>query len=193
MCRCAPALKKLVAETNARFPGRNKASDGCCASQQHSKQNPTSDHEPDADGEATAQDITHDPLRGVDCNAFVAMLVARRDPRVKYVIWNRTIWRSYDKPGLAAWTPQQYTGANSHTKHCHVSVLREKKRDTSDWWRSTQPEDEVTPADIEAVAKRVAEILMDPDHLGPVKHHITGAAAEGARLARAVRILEKKP
>ena len=51
--------------------------------------------------------------------------------------------------------------------------------------------DDVTEADIEKVAKRVAELLMDPDHLGPVKHHIAGAADAGSRLARAVRVLER--
>ena len=53
-------------------------------------------------------------------------------------------------------------------------------------------DDDVTDGDIEKIAKRVAELLMNPDHLGPVKHHIVGAAAEGARLARAVKILESK-
>lgn len=149
-CRPAPACKKALDETSSRFPDRNRASDGICASQQHSKQNPTSDHEPDEDGEATAYDLTHDPLRGVDCNAFVAMLVSRKDPRVKYIIWDRTIWRSYAKPGLPAWTPQKYTGSNPHTKHCHVSVLRERKRDTSPWW--TAPKTEELTMDDEAKA-----------------------------------------
>lgn len=58
--------------------------------------------------------------------------------------------------------------------------------------RIEPPEDDVTEADIEKVAQRVAQILMDPDHLGTVKHHIVGAAAEGSRLARAVKILEAK-
>ena len=53
-------------------------------------------------------------------------------------------------------------------------------------------DDDVTDGDIEKIAKRVAQLLMDPDHLGPVKHHIAGAADAGSRLARAVRVLEAK-
>ncbi|WP_147445526.1 peptidoglycan-binding protein [Corallococcus aberystwythensis] len=57
---------------------------------------------------------------------FVAQLVERRDPRIKYIIWNEKIWRSYARRGVSAWAPQRYTGENRHTKHAHVSVSEKK-------------------------------------------------------------------
>ena len=132
-CTPAPACKAARAQATQLYPMRSQASDGICASPQHTAQNPTSDHET---GEAV--DITHDPAHGCDCNVLVTRVIARRDPRIKYVIWNRTIWRSYDKPGLPAWTPQRYTGSNPHTKHAHFSIKREARNDTSPWWTRTQ-------------------------------------------------------
>jgi peptidoglycan hydrolase-like protein with peptidoglycan-binding domain len=77
-------------------------------------------------GIVTARDFTHDPANGADMHKIVAQLVKRRDPRIKYIIWHKQMWRSYDKPGLPAWTASAYTGTNGHTKHAHVSVKSEK-------------------------------------------------------------------
>lgn len=39
---------------------------------------------------------------------------------VDLIIWNRRIIRSYDKPGIPAWTWAKYTGSDPHTSHPHV-------------------------------------------------------------------------
>ncbi|MBM7112782.1 peptidoglycan-binding protein [Archangium primigenium] len=126
--RIAKSLDQLLAELNALSPKRDKLSDGWIGDAAHASRD--SDHNPwvqDAGkGVVTARDFTHDPGNGADMDAFVAQLVKRQDPRIKYIIWNRQIWRSYAKPKLAAWAPTRYTGANAHTKHAHVSVSSEK-------------------------------------------------------------------
>ncbi len=118
-CVPAPSCKAALAEATVRWPARSRASDGICASAQHTVQNPTSDHEL-----GNAWDLTHDPQNGVDCHVLAEQV--SNDPRVKYTIWNRRI----KKPGRP-WLP--YTGANPHTKHMHVSI-RSDARDTTGPW-----------------------------------------------------------
>ena len=83
----------------------------------------------------TARDITHDPRNGCDAQKIANSIVASRDPRVKYIIWNRQICNSKTQP----WTWRRYTGANPHNKHVHISVLPEKaKYDSRADWQLTQ-------------------------------------------------------
>lgn len=79
----------------------------------------------------TARDITHDPKNGCDAQKIADSIVASRDPRVKYLIWNRRICSSDVQP----WTWRKYTGSNPHNKHIHISVLPQKAKydETSDW------------------------------------------------------------
>jgi hypothetical protein len=91
-------------------------------SAEHTKANPTSDHEL-----GNAADLTHDPGNGVDCNVIADEI--KTDSRVKYVIWNRKIYKSR-QPGKG-W--QKYTGTNPHTKHCHISIHSYARDDISDW------------------------------------------------------------
>lgn len=138
-CTPAPACRSLLAEATILAPGRNKASDGICASPKHTAANPTSDHET-----GDAVDLTHDPAAGCDVDALFAGIVKRRDPRVKYLIWRRRILRSYDKPGVPAWTWTPYTGSNPHEKHGHVSIVPGARNNTALWFITPQ-EDDMTP------------------------------------------------
>ena len=129
--RRAKSLDVLVDEFNTLFPGRSTLSDGWIGDAAHASRD--SDHNPwvkdGAVGVVTAEDITEDNEGGhseiIDW-AF-AIIIERRDPRVKYLIHEGPICRSYDKPGIPAWTWSKYTGLNAHTKHGHVSVLPEKR------------------------------------------------------------------
>lgn len=123
--RLAKSLDILRQQVNQAWPDRNKASDGTIGDADHRKR--TSDHnpwvEPPKGGIVTALDLTHDPIAGADMHALVDTLIDSRDPRIKYVIWNRRIWRSYRNPGQPpAWTPEPYRGPNPHTAHAHISV-----------------------------------------------------------------------
>lgn len=110
----------LVSAINARWPNRDKASDGTIGDAAHASR--TSDHNPwvkvDGVGVVRASDIDKD---GIDANWLaeeLRKLGAAGDPRLAgggYVIWNRRI----TSPDFSRWNP--YNGPNPHTKHVHVS------------------------------------------------------------------------
>lgn len=146
----APSLDKLGQEIDARWPKRNKASDGTRGDGRHAAKK--SDHNPDPTskppGIVRARDITHDPVRGVDCNEFVPWLIERCrrgvETRVWYVIWNGQIWsRTTD------WRPRPEEG---HEHHAHISIRRTPaaEGDVSPWLEEQEEAD------------------MDPSALGPV-------------------------
>lgn len=126
--RLAESLKALRADVDAAAPGRRKASDGTVGDARHAAR--TSDHNPwvrdGRTGVVTAIDITHDPLGGCDAGKLADALVAARDPRVKYIIWNRRIANSAGVAGRKPWTWRSYSGTNPHTSHVHISVLPQK-------------------------------------------------------------------
>ncbi len=141
----APALIVMEQEADHLAPNRSRASDGSFPSTAHTAANPTSDHET-----GDALDLTHDPANGWDMAERFRLIVARRDPRVKYLIHNQTIWKSYPNRGLPPWTPQVYTGPNPHKKHGHTSVLDEFRNDTSPWWPE-EIEDDMEAAEVQAI------------------------------------------
>lgn len=121
--RLAKSIEQLREQVNSRWPKRNKASDGTIGDASHSAR--TSDHNPDDDGVVKACDITHDPKGGCDAGVIASVLIASRDPRIKYIIWNRQIISG--DAGPSPWKPRKYTGINGHTHHVHVSVKRDKR------------------------------------------------------------------
>lgn len=125
-CTPAPACRAALAEATALWPNRSKASDGICPSAAHTAANPNSDHE-----RGEAFDVTNDPGAGCDCNRLSALLVARRDPRVKYIIWNNRIIGPGSKDG---WSWSAYTGKNPHTSHMHVSIVPAARNSEAPWW-----------------------------------------------------------
>lgn len=128
--RVAKALLTLRGQINALAPGRSKASDGTIGDTNH--QNRNSDHNPHvidgANGVVTALDITHDPAHGCDAGKVATSLHASRDPRIKYIIWNRKIAASYPVGAHGAWVWRTYGGSNPHTRHVHISVIGEKAK-----------------------------------------------------------------
>lgn len=126
--RVARSLLVLRAQVNRLAPQRNDDSDGTIGDASH--QGRESDHNPwVTDGEVgvvTALDITHDPQGGCDAGQLADALVAARDGRVKYIIWNRRIINSAQIANSPPWTWRTYRGANPHTRHVHISVRAEK-------------------------------------------------------------------
>ncbi|WP_109108956.1 DNA/RNA non-specific endonuclease [Azospirillum sp. TSO35-2] len=136
--RTARSLEALRRQIDARAPQRSKASDGTIGDAAHAAR--SSDHNPwvrdGAFGIVTAMDITHDPAGGCDAGALADAIVKRGDRRVKYVIWNRRIVNSSPIGSSPAWIWREYTGANPHNKHIHISVLPEKEMyDDETLWR----------------------------------------------------------
>lgn len=138
-CRASNAAAAGLSQATNLWPNRNKASDGTCASQAHSQQNPTSDHEPNIRGEAMAFDLTDDPAHGVDTWALWDDIRQRRDPRVKYGICDRQMFSSYPSSGYPAWTWRPYSGSNPHSSHAHMSILDGHENDTSPWYGDPEP------------------------------------------------------
>lgn len=139
--RVAESLLTLRKQVNAAAPGRSKLSDGTIGDANHLRKGfRNSDHNPHVSegpnrGVVTAMDITHDPAGGCDAGKLAESLVANRDRRVKYVIWNRRIANSSPIGGAAAWAWRTYSGANPHNKHVHISVKPEKALfDSTDAW-----------------------------------------------------------
>lgn len=137
--RIAKSLDKLLEQLNQKFPGRSKVSDGGIGDARHQASS-SSDHNPHIKdsrgvGVVTARDFTfdNDPSDGVgiDCQWLADVLVANRDPRIKYIIWNRQICSSKQQP----WKWRAYSGKNPHKHHLHLSVDADPKHydSTNEW------------------------------------------------------------
>ena len=108
--RLSPCLAVLRGEVNARWPGRDKASDGWLGDAAHAAR--ASDHNPDRDGSVNAFDFDKD---GVNVALLMSAFIS--DNRTEYVIWQRRIYRRVNN-----FRPEYYSGANGHYQHIHVSI-----------------------------------------------------------------------
>lgn len=155
--RSAYSLARLAGQVDELAPHRSRITDGTVASSTHTGNNPTSDHEPGKDpyGVVAAIDITHDPAAGADMGVIAEQIRLSRDPRVKYVIYDRRLFSSYRVGKADPYVWRAYSGSNPHTSHMHVSVLpdRELFDDVSDWQIGT---DDMTPEQEQAVDWLVA-------------------------------------
>lgn len=116
-----PALQVFVAEIDARWPNRSRASDGSIASAAHSAGNPTSDHEPGppgspSPGRVDAVDITR---RGVD----MRLICDRFEKHAGSRYWIHEDMISFRSEG---WRPRSYAYAgpnrNRHFEHGHFNL-----------------------------------------------------------------------
>lgn len=118
--RLAASLKALRDSVNVLAPRRSKLSDGSIGDAAHATR--ASDHNPwvvhDGQGIVTAIDVTHDPASGCDALQLAESLRLSRDPRIKYVIFDRRIFSATIQP----WQWRPYGGANPHSHHLHISV-----------------------------------------------------------------------
>lgn len=166
--RVARALLKLRDQLKAAAPAMSNP--GFIGDAAHASR--ASDHNPWIDDPASplnvvsAGDVYHQPAKGMDAGKLAEALRASRDPRIKYVIWNRRIFRSYDKVVsgklVRAWQWAPYYGDNPHTGHCHVSVSSTKSLydNTRAWALGSVPlprdeDDEMTPAQMEELKEHI--------------------------------------
>ena len=119
--KLASSLVMLRDQINATWPKRSQLSDGTIGDVNHSSKK--SDHNPTPSGLVCAFDITNDPNNGCDAGKLAEALRLSRDPRIKYVIWNKRMFSSYKTNAVSAWSWRPYSGENPHTKHVHVSVV----------------------------------------------------------------------
>jgi hypothetical protein len=116
--RVAYSLDVLLAQIDAKWPNRSKASDGALGDIRHQQEH--SDHNPNVAGIVCARDFTNDPAHGLVSRDLAQALI--EDVRIQYVISNRQICtgKHADGPSPGVW--RAYTGVNPHEHHCHVSV-----------------------------------------------------------------------
>lgn len=106
----APALARLRAEVNARWPERDKSTDGWLGDAAHQAR--VSQHNPDEWNLVRGIDIDKD---GIDVKRLLKAVIGA--PGVWYVIHDGRIWsRTY------GWKARKYTGPNPHKGHVHVSL-----------------------------------------------------------------------
>lgn len=121
--KVAGSLEQLRVQLDQIAPRRSRASDGSIGDAAHATRD--SDHNPwlviGGQAYVSARDFTHDPAGGLDCARLADALQRGRDPRVKYVIWNRQIMAGAEGPSPWRWRP--YSGKNPHTHHLHLSVV----------------------------------------------------------------------
>ncbi len=105
------------------------------------------DNKPDEHEEGRAWDWgIADPAHPADVAGFLRWLLASdthgrphaqaRRLGVMYVIYNRQMWRSYDRPGQprGAWYP--YAGPDPHNTHIHISLSRAGAAGSTSFHRS---------------------------------------------------------
>lgn len=115
----AAVLKRLKAAIDARWPNRDRRTDGWIGDADH--QTRTSDHNPDSrTGVVRARDIDKD---GIHIPTVLASLMAH--PSTNYVIHNGKIYRFADQ-----FYPRAFTG-NKHAGWVHVSIKRDKLAETN--------------------------------------------------------------
>lgn len=139
----AASLNKLLAEVNAKFPNRDKTSDGSVGDTSHAAR--PSDHNPSQSsrppGCVRARDFDADirDPRWPNVHAWLrATNWLNRDRRWKYIISNGKIISYYPVGGYPAWAERPYGGSNPHKQHFHGSIRAgdEFEDDTSSWLTS---------------------------------------------------------
>lgn len=115
--RLARSLTTLGRQLSDIWPQGHPA-DGTIGDAAHASRR--SDHNPNAANVVTALDMGE--VVENQGAQLVAALVTARDARVKYIIHESQIWRSYDRTFVNAWSPSPYTGSNPHSNHVHISV-----------------------------------------------------------------------
>lgn len=138
--RLARALATVRDEVNARWPGRDKASDGWIGDPTHANRN--SDHNPwvkDGNGVGVVRAFDFDAGSGADTGIgltiaeHVRSLGQHGHPALghgSYVISARRI----ASPN-SGWAWRNYTGSNPHVSHTHISVsLDQSGYDSTQAW-----------------------------------------------------------
>lgn len=133
------ALSNFRAAVNARYPNRDKASDGTIGDRAHAAS--VSDHNPDPDGSVDAWDMDTDlngTGRPATADVEALKVVFQAHPSSRYWIHNRQIATRAN-----GWRRADYTGDSPHLEHVHWNT--DQSRETSDaaWVLPTKGDDDM--------------------------------------------------
>lgn len=201
----APSLAAFRAEVNARWPQRDKASDGWIGDQAH--QSRVSDHNPGARDLVHAFDTDEDLDGNRGDNGRDAWVIAEhlrlvRDPRIKYVIYEGHMFSSYASQGYSPWVWRPYSGTNAHRKHIHLSIHSTiaAEQDTSSWLDDApKPGVPHVPGGMCTVKLRVLKKGMSGGDVRSMQYLLISKAGQslvidgrfGAETERAVKNIQK--
>jgi len=132
------ALTNFRSAVNARYPNRDKASDGTVGDDAH--QATSSDHNPDPAGEpdagsVDAWDMDVDLRSGNDAAAIERLkAVFQAHESSRYWIHNRQI-----ASRSTGWRRDPYTGPNPHERHVHWNTRESHEASTVPWLLPPEP------------------------------------------------------
>jgi hypothetical protein len=117
--RLSKAAEQLRSEINAKYPKRDKRSDGWIGDTSHNARK--SDHNPDKNGWVRAIDIDSDLVKNSSKESWllaeqIKTIAFKGDKRISYVIHQHRI-----ASPLKNWAWRVYKGANPHVSHIHIS------------------------------------------------------------------------
>lgn len=116
------AAEQLRSEINAKYPNRDKRSDGWIGDTAHNARK--SDHNPDKQGWVRAIDIDSDLVKGSSKESWllaeqIKTIALKGDKRISYVIHQHRI-----ASPLKNWAWRVYKGSNPHVSHIHISFTK---------------------------------------------------------------------
>jgi hypothetical protein len=125
LCKAGIQLREQLDDS---FPDRRRP-DGWVADARHYRDNPRSDHIPDAEGWVRALDVSAHLGRDEQMHDLVNQLriYAKRKPggdRISYIIFDGKICSP-----LLGWRWRKYRGSNPHRVHAHISFTKRGDRD----------------------------------------------------------------
>lgn len=184
--RLAKAIEDLRSEVNARWPNRDKTSDGTIGDAAHAGRH--SDHNPWLNNTVRAVDFDVDGIDAAWLAEHIRKLGAAGDKRLRkggYVIFNRRI----TKTDWSGWSV--YNGSNPHTKHVHISVSTDGYDLRGSWGivggGSTGKDDDVNLSDKFSLKGYEAGGIRNQDELS-----VKGALADASIAKQAYDLLKGK-
>ena len=120
--KLSKAAEQLRSEINAKYPKRDKRSDGWIGDTAHNARK--SDHNPDKNGWVRAIDIDSDLVKGFNKESWllaeqIKTIALKGDKRISYVIHQHRI-----ASPLKNWAWRVYKGSNPHVSHIHISFSK---------------------------------------------------------------------